>query len=215
VPAAPLAVGCPPAPYGPLQYAPGSGRTVALTFDDGPGGSTAAILAVLARYGVPATFFNIGVNMAARPALVREEAAAGYPLGDHTWDHPNMTLLSPSAQAAELDRVSVEQRALTGSVPCLFRPPSGDYNATTLALAQQRSMTVWTWSVDTQDWMADGSGSPYWVQRIIRLAESEGGQLPHPVVLMHNQPIGNPATLSALPTIIEFFSSHGYTFVTL
>jgi peptidoglycan/xylan/chitin deacetylase (PgdA/CDA1 family) len=63
--------------------------------------------------------------------------------------------------------------------------------------------------------MADGSGSPYWVQRIIRLAESEGGQLPHPVVLMHNQPIGNPATLSALPTIIEFFSSHGYTFVTL
>jgi peptidoglycan/xylan/chitin deacetylase (PgdA/CDA1 family) len=213
--AVPAAGDCPAAPYGPLRYSPSSGRTVALTFDDGPGGSTAAILAVLARYGVPATFFNIGANMAVRPALVREEAAAGYVLGDHTWDHPNMTLLSAGSQAAELDRVTAEQRALTGTVPCLFRPPYGDYNSTTLALAQERRMAVWMWSVDTQDWMANGSGSAYWVQRIISLAETEGGQLPNPVVLMHNQPIGNPATVSALPTIIEFFRARGYTFVTL
>ena len=213
--AATTASSCPRAPYGPLSYAPGSGRTVALTFDDGPGGSTAAILAILARYGVPATFFNIGVDMAGRPGLVRAEAAAGYALGDHTWDHPDMALMSAATQAAELDRMAAEQRALTGTVPCVFRPPSDDYNATTLALAQQRAMTVWTWSVDTQDWMANGSGSPYWVQRIIGLAESEGGQLLHPVVLMHNQVIGNPATVSALPTIIQFFRARGYTFVTL
>jgi peptidoglycan/xylan/chitin deacetylase (PgdA/CDA1 family) len=93
--------------------------------------------------------------------------------------------------------------------------PAGHYNATTLALAQQRAMAVWTWSVDTQDWMADGSGSPYWVQRIMRLAAGEGGQLAHPVVLLHNQPIGNPATVSALPTIIGFFRARGHTFVTL
>jgi peptidoglycan/xylan/chitin deacetylase (PgdA/CDA1 family) len=213
--AASVAGDCPAAPYGALRYAPGSGRTVALTFDDGPGGSTAAILAILARYGVPATFFNIGGSMANRPALVREEAAAGYVLGDHTWDHPHMQLLPTATQAAEIDRVTAEQRALTGTVPCVFRPPYGDYNATTLELAQQRAMTVWTWSVDTQDWMANGSGSAYWVQRIIRLAETEGGQLPNPVVLLHNQPIGNPATVSALPTIIEFFRARGYTFVTL
>lgn len=52
--------------------------TVALTFDDGPGPSTAAILAILARDRVPATFFNIGVNMAARPSLVRAEVKGGY-----------------------------------------------------------------------------------------------------------------------------------------
>ena len=188
---------------------------MALTFDDGPGGSTAAILAVLARYGVPATFFNIGQNMAARPALVREEAAAGYALGDHTWDHPHMTLLPAGSQAAELDRMAAEQHALTGTMPCLFRPPYGDYNGATLTQAQQRSMTFWLWSVDTQDWMANGSGSSYWVQRIIRLAETAGGQLSNPVVLMHNQPNGNPATVSALPTIIQFFQSRGYTFVAL
>jgi peptidoglycan/xylan/chitin deacetylase (PgdA/CDA1 family) len=76
-------------------------------------------------------------------------------------------------------------------------------------------MSVWLWSVDTEDWMADGSGSAYWVQRIIGLAESEGGRLMHPVVLMHNQLIGNPATVSALPTIIEFFRARGYRFVML
>ena len=213
--AAPAAVVCPAAPYGPLRYAPGSGRTVALTFDDGPGGSTAAILAVLASYGVPATFFNIGTNMAARPALARQEAAAGYVLGDHTWDHPNMALLSAGSQSAELDRMTAEQHTLLGTMPCLFRPPYGDYNSTTLTLAQQRRMTLWLWSVDTQDWMANGSGSSYWVQRIIRLAETEGGQLSNPVVLMHNAPAGDPATVSALPTIIQFFRSRGYTFVAL
>jgi len=91
----------------------------------------------------------------------------------------------------------------------------GDYDAAALNLAQHRRLSVWLWSVDTQDWMADGSGSSFWVNRIIRLAEREGGALRHPVVLMHNQPAGNPATVSALPVIIRFFRSHGYRFVRL
>lgn len=209
------AVRCPVAPYGPRFYAPGAGKTVALTFDDGPGKTTAAILAVLARYKVPATFFNIGANMAERPPLIRYEGRNGYVLGNHTWDHPHMAALSGRSQAAELDKVSAEQRLITGTVPCVFRPPYGEYDAATLALAQQRRMSVWLWSVDTEDWMARGSGSAFWVHRIIRLAETEGGALRHPIVLMHNQARGNPATVSALPVIIQFFRSHGYRFVTL
>ena len=58
-------------------------------------------------------------------------------------------------------------------------------------------------------------GSSKTVARIIRLAEQKGGALRHPIVLMHNQPIGNPATVSALPAIIQFFRSHGYRFVAL
>jgi peptidoglycan-N-acetylglucosamine deacetylase len=211
----PAAVGCPAARYGARFYAPGSSKTVALTFDDGPGKSTAAILAILARYGVPATFFNIGANMPARRSLVREEVKRGYAMGNHTWNHPDMAALSAGQQAAELDRMSAEQRLITGTVPCAFRPPYGDYDSTTLRLAQQRRMGVWLWSVDTQDWMAEGSGSSYWVHRIIRLAEQEGGALHHPIVLMHNQPAGNPATVSALPTVIQFFRSRHYRFVML
>jgi len=201
-------------PYGAQNAAPGNGKTVALTFDDGPGASTASVLSILAQYGVPATFFNIGQNMAARPALVQQEASMGYMLGNHTWDHKNMTTLSASAQGAEMDQATAEQVSLTGIQPSGFRPPGGNYNSSTLSLAQQRGMTVWTWSVDTEDWKANGSSSSYWVNRIITLAE-KGGSLTHPVVLMHNQPAGNPATVAALPAIIQYFGSHGYTFVDL
>jgi len=210
-----VSTGCPAAPYGARSAAPGSGKTVALTFDDGPGASTASILSILAEYGVPATFFNIGQNMAARPALVRQEASMGYVLGNHTWNHATLTTLSASAQAAEMDHATAEQVTLTSVQPCGFRPPGGNYNSTTLSLAQQRRMTVWTWSVDTEDWKANGSSSAYWVNRIVSLAESEGGVLTHPVVLMHNQPAGNPATVLALRTIIQYFGRHGYTFVDL
>ena len=206
---------CPAASYGARFYAPGKGKTVALTFDDGPGRTTAAVLRVLARYRVPATFFNLGVNVAARPGLARKEVKAGYAMGNHSWNHPNMVLLGASQQAAQMDRTSAELRAAAGVRPCAFRPPYGDYDSTTLRLAHQRRMGVWLWSVDTEDWMARGSGSAYWVNRIIRLAEREGGALRHPVVLMHNQPIGNPATVAALPAIIRFFRSHGYRFVKL
>jgi peptidoglycan/xylan/chitin deacetylase (PgdA/CDA1 family) len=126
-----------------------------------------------------------------------------------------MTTLTAAQQAAELDKTTAEQHKLTGTKPCVFRPPYGDYNTTTLRLARQRRMAVWLWSVDTEDWKADGSSARYWVRRIIRLAEREGGALRHPVVLMHNQPIGNPATVKALPTVIAFFRAHHYTFVNL
>jgi peptidoglycan/xylan/chitin deacetylase (PgdA/CDA1 family) len=209
-----VSTSCPAAPYGAKSSAPGSGKTVALTFDDGPGASAASILSILGAYGVPATFFNIGQNMAARPSLVRQEASTGYMLANHTWDHKNMAGLSASAQGTEMDRATAEQVSLTGVQPCAFRPPGGNYNSTPLSLAQQRRMTFWTWSVDTEDWKANGSSSAYWVNRIISLAE-KGGALQHPVVLMHNQPVGNPATVLALPTIIKYFRSRGYTFVDL
>ena len=206
--------GCPAAPYGAHLYAPGNSKTVALTFDDGPGRSTEAILAILARYRVPATFFNIGAAMATRPWLVREEVREGYAMGNHTWNHPHMVALSAARQGTELSQASAEQRAIAGTIPCAFRPPYGQYDSTTLSLAQQRRMGVWLWSVDTLDWTAKGSGSSYWVQRIIRLAE-QGGALPHPIVLMHDARPGDPATATALPAIIQFFRSHGYRFVAL
>lgn len=214
-PQAATASACPPVGYGPNYYAPGTGKTVALTFDDGPGASTASILSILAANNVPATFFNLGVNSAAQPQQVRSESSAGHVLGNHTWDHPDMTTLSATAQATEIDEATTEQVNLTGTYPCLFRPPGGSYNATTLTLAQQRRMAVWLWSVDTEDWKANGSSSSYWVDRIISLAEQQGGAQSHPVVLMHNQPAGNPATVLALPTIINYFRSQGYAFVTL
>jgi peptidoglycan-N-acetylglucosamine deacetylase len=70
-------VSCPAAPYGAHLYAPGTSKTVGLTFDDGPGRSTMAILTILKHYRVPATFFNIGTAMATRPYLVQDEVREG------------------------------------------------------------------------------------------------------------------------------------------
>lgn len=53
------------------------------------------------------------------------------------------------------------------------------------------------------------------ISRIIGLAESEGGVQRHDVILMHNQPIGNPAIVAALPVIIRYFQRHDYHFVKL
>jgi hypothetical protein len=75
-------------------------------------------------------------------------------------------------------------------------------------------MAVFNWSVDTLDWEARGSGDPFWVNRIISLAEAGSSQT-HPVILFHNSPTGNPATVAALPTIIAFYRNLGYTFVDL
>jgi peptidoglycan/xylan/chitin deacetylase (PgdA/CDA1 family) len=188
---------CPPAVRGVHRYAPGSGRTVALTFDDGPGHSTQSIL-----------------RIPAQPATVRAEYRAGFALGDHTWDHKDLTLLGPAAQAGEIDRERRAESSITGADPCLLRPPYGNYDATTLALAQQRGMRLWDWSVDPEDWKAAGSAAQYWVHRIISRAEAGGGQR-HPVILMHNQPAGNPATVAALPAIIKFYRARGYAFVDL
>lgn len=214
-----VATGCVPASSAASFYAPaapGGGKTVALTFDDGPGpATTAQVIAILRKYGVPATFFNIGQNAASYPSLVREEATLGFLVGNHTWNHPQLTALSSAGQASQIDEASAGQEKIIGWGPCVFRPPYGSYNSTTLSVARQRNIATWIWSVDTEDWKANGSSSSYWVNRIISLAESEGGSQSHPVVLMHNMPSGNPATVAALPTIISYFRSRGYTFVNL
>jgi peptidoglycan/xylan/chitin deacetylase (PgdA/CDA1 family) len=205
---------CPAAPYGIQRSAPGAGRTVALTFDDGPGASTDAILQILREQNVRATFFNVGVNESVRPATVRAMRDQGHLLANHTWSHPDMTRLTSAQQAAEMDNESNQQASITGSFPCFFRPPYGATNSTTLSLAQARRMAVFNWSVDTEDWKANGSADQSWVNRIISLAQAGGSQT-HPVVLLHNQANAMPATVAALPAIIAFYRDRGYTFVDL
>ncbi len=209
---------CPPFTPGPHNAAPsvvGSEKTVALTFDDGPGDSTQAIINILRSFHVRATFFNIGWDMSDYPSLVKEEAADGFLLGDHTNSHPVMTTLSHAAQLAEIAQVSALQRRLTGTVPCVFRPPYGDYDATTMSIANSQGMSLWMWSGGGTDWEAQGSDSSYWVHYIENsVIDGAAGQR-HPVVLLHNQMIAMPATVAALPDVIRYFERHGYTFVDL
>src|SRR6516165_3828874 len=68
-------------------------RVIALTFDDGPGPSTAAVLGILQQYRVPATFFDVGIEVAQDPQLAHQEVADGFSVQNHTWNHPNLTTI--------------------------------------------------------------------------------------------------------------------------
>jgi peptidoglycan/xylan/chitin deacetylase (PgdA/CDA1 family) len=206
---------CPPANHTVRSVAPGRGRTVALTFDDGPGTSTTAILKTLMRKGVRATFFNVGEQLGEHSPVARTEVRQGHTVGNHTWDHADLRHRNAAEQGREMDRESAAQRRLTGTTPCLFRPPYGNYDSTTLHVAASRHLATWLWSVDTEDWKAEGSDARSWVRRITKRAEA-GPHQRHPVILMHNADgPGDPATVEALPRIIHYFRARHYAFVGL
>src|ERR1019366_7057830 len=92
-------------------------RVIALTFDDGPGPYTPQILSVLERYKVPATFFEIGKDIVEYPQYTKMLAAAGYPVEDHTWTHPDLSTIPVSQFAYQIDQTQNEIRLLTGQTP--------------------------------------------------------------------------------------------------
>ena len=73
-----------------------AGGSIALTFDDGPSAFTPQVLGVLRQNGVRATFFDVGQQVQANPGITQETSQAGDAIGNHSWSHPNLTLLTPS-----------------------------------------------------------------------------------------------------------------------
>jgi peptidoglycan/xylan/chitin deacetylase (PgdA/CDA1 family) len=104
---------------------PSERRALALTFDDGPSESTGAILEILARHGIPATFFMCGANVERLPSVAREVAAAGHEIGNHSYSHPYLFLQTPKALRAELARAQTAIANVTGLQPHWFRAPFG------------------------------------------------------------------------------------------
>lgn len=125
-------------PY--VQIAHGRRRDVALTFDDGPGQFTAAILHILRRMHTPATFFVIGRNVRTYPRLVAREARDGFEVGDHTEDHPSLSALPATEQAAEVRDAAVDIHRAGAPYPHIFRPPYGAFDAATLAILRAERM---------------------------------------------------------------------------
>ena len=98
------------------QTLPLAPKEVVLTFDDGPWpGTTSRVLDALARECVRATFFLLGRNAAAHPALVRRELAEGHTVAHHTFAHPLLDRMRAGAAEAEIDRgIAAVETALYG-----------------------------------------------------------------------------------------------------
>ena len=182
-------------------------REIALTFDDGPGPYTGRILALLERFHVNATFFEIGSEVHEYPRLTARLAKAGMVIGDHTEEHPPMALLDASQQAVELDQAAGAIQAAGAPRPLLFRPPYGSFDATTLRLLRERSMVMVLWAVDTSDYTLPG------MQRIIHTALS--GARPGAIILLHDGGGNRSETVAALPRIIERLRRRGYKLVSV
>ena len=105
---------------------PTSEKVVALTFDDGPDERyTTSVLDQLASHNAHATFFQIGVNALAYPALSTAVHDAGHTIGNHTFDHADLERLRPSHVEDEIDRGEAALVKVGLPRPTLFRPPKG------------------------------------------------------------------------------------------
>jgi hypothetical protein len=178
-----------------------------LTFDDGPGPYTPQILSVLQRYGVPATFFEIGTNVVQYPQYTRMLAAAGYPVEDHTWTHPDLTTIPVSQFGYQIDQTQSEIRSLTGQTPTCVRPPYDAWNGTVLQQIAARGLTTMSYSIDPRDWSLPGVGTI--VDRVV------GAAFPGAVVDMHDGGGNRSETVAALPEIITELRAEGYGFVSI
>jgi peptidoglycan/xylan/chitin deacetylase (PgdA/CDA1 family) len=177
-------------------------RDVALTFDDGPGPYTSAIIRILKRTHTPATFFAIGRQVPLYRRVIATEARDGFEVGDHTESHPFLSALPQSVQEAQIEAAALAIEAAGAPYPHLFRPPYGAFNAATLATLRAARMLIVLWTVDTSDYARPG------VQRIVYVALS--GLRPGAIILMHDGGGNRLETLEALPRIIRGLRRRGY-----
>jgi peptidoglycan/xylan/chitin deacetylase (PgdA/CDA1 family) len=209
-----------------IRAAPGAGKTVALTFDDGPTKFTPQILKILRRHNVRATFFQPGNKLAASPARARQVVDEGHLVANHTYDHRYPTQVaggwSRTYLRNQLRRASRTIRQRTGQQACFFRPPGGYLTPGLTSVVANHGMTTVMWSVDTEDWKQPGVTTPAATARIIDRAKAGASQA-HPVVLMHDgkasrEPESEVSSnrsndVAALPAIIRFYMARNYRFV--
>jgi peptidoglycan/xylan/chitin deacetylase (PgdA/CDA1 family) len=187
----------------------GSGHVpeVALTFDDGPGPYTPALLAVLEHYHVHGTFFEVGRMERYFSAATVREVHDGDVIGDHTEDHPMMALLSAHDQYEQLFEQMARIELLDGPRPVLFRPPYGSYDAVTMRQLRHLHLLMVLWSVDTADYQQPGVAAI--VQRAL------AGAHPGAIILMHDGGGNREQTIAALPAIIRGLRHRGLEPVTV
>jgi peptidoglycan/xylan/chitin deacetylase (PgdA/CDA1 family)/Ca2+-binding RTX toxin-like protein len=183
-------------------------KHIALTFDDGPDPTfTPLVLSALASFNVHATFFVVGEHVNWFPNLVADIHNAGHMIGNHTFDHQDLTTLSDAAIQAELLQTSDAIFNVIGERPVYVRPPYGAYDARVDADIAAMGFKKTMWTVDTQDWQQHGVDSI--IQRALSGAANDG------VILMHDAGGDRSQTVAALYEIIPRLLAQGYDFVTM
>ena len=160
--------------------------TVYLTFDDGPSIYTPAVLDILRRTNSTATFFQLGMRREQFPRAAARIRREGSNIGNHTYDHPNLTLLSPQG---------VRRQLQNGPRSRCARPPYGATSRTVRRAIRRLGAREVLWTADTLDWTQPG------VARIVARATSAEVKAGS-IILMHDGGGAREQTVAALPSII-------------
>ncbi|MGW6830425.1 polysaccharide deacetylase family protein [Streptomyces massasporeus] len=186
----------------PLKVS-GRGRTMVLTFDDGPDPRfTPDILDTLAEYDVRAMFFVCGEMVAGGRKLLARMADEGHVVGNHTWSHPLLTRLTRRQIRSEMERTSDVIEDAYGERPEWFRAPYGAWNRAALQLGAELGMEPLGWTVDTLDWATPG------VRSIAKRVER--GAAPGVVVLSHDAGGDRSQSVRALRRYLPELLDSGY-----
>ncbi|MFE9621584.1 polysaccharide deacetylase family protein [Streptomyces sp. NPDC006527] len=187
----------------PLLRISGRGRTMVLTFDDGPDPRyTPAILDTLAEYDVRAMFFVCGEMAASYPHLLARMADEGHVVGNHTWSHPLLTRLTRRRIRSEMSRTSDVIEDTYGERPRWFRAPYGAWNRAAFQLGAELGMEPLAWTLDSLDWTTPGTRTI--VDRV------ENGAGPGVVVLSHDAGGDRSQSVWALREYLPQLLDSGY-----
>ncbi|EGP5602608.1 polysaccharide deacetylase family protein, partial [Enterococcus faecium] len=177
-------------------------RAIAITFDDGPNEiTTPKILDILKRKNIQATFFMLGENVSRNKEIVKRIFDSGHEIGNHSFSHRQLTLLSDEEIKNEINDTDREIRKITGVTPSYIRPPYGSVNKIIANIGKRPFIE---WSVDSRDWESKNK------EAIIN--EVKNQVYPGSILLFHDI---QEATVEALPEVIDYLYSQNYKLVTI
>ncbi len=177
---------------------------IALTFDDGPSAHTKPLVDLFTAHGAHATFFVLG-NLV--DPYSNEAAAivnAGSEIMGHSWDHSDLTKLTPQQIRDQFTMTNSAIQRTTGVMPNAYRPPYGSLSDAVKAVSQETGLSIITWNVDTQDWLTrDAQQVHDWVMTHAK---------PNAIILCHEL---YESTVEAMRTAIPGLIAQGYQLVTV
>ena len=187
------------------------GRSIALTFDDGPGPATPRILDILTQYGVSATFFQCGANVLRAPELSLATRESGHEIGNHSHTHPNFALRRQSFMEEEFLRAQEAIAQATSEIPVLMRAPFGIRWFGLREVQRRLGLLGVMWSVIGCDWKLP---APAIAKRVL------SGVVDGAIVCLHDGrgTLEDPdvsSTVEAVRRIIPSLLARGYHFKTV
>ena len=178
-------------------------KMCAVSFDAAWGNEdTPALIDILGRYNIKATFFAVGDWAEKYPESVKALSDAGHEVMNHSNHHDHYNSLTAEEIAADVTACNEKVAAVTGSTPTLLRCPYGEYDDHVIAAIRSLGMEPIQWDVDSLDWKDYDAPT---ICKRVRENLRDGS-----IVLFHNAAQHTP---EALPSILEYMIHEGYTVV--